>query len=225
MPDWLTADVSGEGPVALKILAVRLGLSLFFGGLVAAVYRASYGRDKADAVVMHTTLVLLCVLIAMVSLVIGNSVARAFSLVGALSIVRFRTVVDDTRDTAFVIFAVIVGMAVGTGQFLVPVAGIPAVGLAAIGMHRFRRESSSAFDGTLTVRVGLGRDAESLLALPLAHHVERRRLLSVGTTKQGAALELAYGVRLKSEISLANLVMELNQIEGIQSVEIRRGSA
>jgi hypothetical protein len=134
-------------------------------------------------------------------------------------------VVDDTRDTAFVIFAVIVGMAVGTGQFLVPVAGIPAVGLAAIGMHRFRRESSSAFDGTLTVRVGLGRDAESLLALPLAHHVERRRLLSVGTTKQGAALELAYGVRLKSEISLANLVMELNQIEGIQSVEIRRGSA
>jgi hypothetical protein len=50
-------------------------------------------------------------------------------------------------------------------------------------------------------------------------------LLSVGTTKQGAALELAYGVRLKSEISLANLVMELNQIEGIQSVEIRRGSA
>lgn len=225
MPEWLTANVTGEAPIDLKTLVIRLGLSMVFGSLVAAVYRISYGREKADVVVMHTTLVLLCVLIAMVSMVIGNSVARAFSLVGALSIVRFRTVVDDTRDTAFVIFAVIVGMAVGTGQFLVPVVGIPAVGLAAIGLSRIRIGKVGAVDGTLTVRIGLGRDAESLLAAPLAKHVERRRILSVGTTKQGAALELAYAVRLNSEAGLTNLVTELNQIEGIQSVEVRRGSA
>src|SRR5262249_7204142 len=147
---------------------------------------------------------------------------RAFSLVGALSIVRFRTVVDDTRDTAFVIFAVIVGMAVGTGQFLVPVVGIPVVGLAAIGLHRSRSGNSTPIEGTLTVRIGLGRDAESLLAVPLASHVERRRLISVGTTKQGAALELEYAVRLKSETDLTGLVTDLNQVEGIQSVEIKR---
>ena len=50
---------------------------------------------------------LLTILIAMVTMVIGNNMARAFGLVGALSIVRFRTVVEDTRDTAFVIFAVV----------------------------------------------------------------------------------------------------------------------
>ena len=59
---------------------------------------------------------LLSILIAMVTQVIGDNVARAFSLVGALSIVRFRTVVRDTVDTAFVIFAVAVGMAVGAGH-------------------------------------------------------------------------------------------------------------
>lgn len=225
MLDWLTNDIAGEGPISLKVLAARLGLSLVFGGLVAMVYRASHGREKADAIVMHSTLVLLCVLIAMVSLVIGNSVARAFSLVGALSIVRFRTVVDDTRDTAFVIFAVIVGMAVGTGQFLVPVAGIPAVGLAAIGLNRFRNGAGASVDGTLTVRVGLGRDAEALLAGPLAKHADRRRLLSVGTAKQGAAVELSYSLRLKSEAALTGLVNELNQIEGVQSVEVRRSTA
>ena len=50
---------------------------------------------------------LLSILIAMVTQVIGDNIARAFSLVGALSIVRFRTVVRDTQDTAYVIFAVV----------------------------------------------------------------------------------------------------------------------
>jgi hypothetical protein len=61
------------------------------------------------------TLVLLTVLIALVTKVIGNNSARAFSLVGTLALFRFRTVVEDTRDTAFVIFAVVIGMAVGAG--------------------------------------------------------------------------------------------------------------
>ncbi|MBI3864811.1 MAG: DUF4956 domain-containing protein [Planctomycetia bacterium] len=222
MPDWLAPDLAGQGPNGIKVLAVRLGLSLLFGGIVAVVYRASHGREKADDVTLQATLVLLCMLIAMVSLVIGSDIARAFSLVGALSIVRFRTVVDDTRDTAFVIFAVIVGMAVGSGQYLVPAVGVPAVGLVAVGLHRLQNGNGGLVDGMLTVRIGLGRDAESLLAAPLDRHVVRRRLLSVGTTKQGAALELGYAVRLKSEAGLSGLVTELNQVEGIQSVEVRR---
>ena len=69
-------------------------------------------NDEAES--FTVTLVLLTILIAMVTQVIGDNVARAFSLVGALSIVRFRTVVRDTQDTAYVIFAVAVGMAVGS---------------------------------------------------------------------------------------------------------------
>ena len=77
---------------------------------------------------------LLAVLIAMVTQVIGDSVARAFSLVGALSIVRFRTVVRDTQDTAFVIFAVVVGMAVGARDPWVALIGLAIVGAAAFVM-------------------------------------------------------------------------------------------
>jgi hypothetical protein len=225
MLDWLKTDIAAEGPIGFQALALQLVLSLFLGGLVAVVYRISHGREKPEAVVMQTTLVLLCVLIALVSLVIGNSVARAFSLVGALSIVRFRTVVDYTRDTAFVIFAVIVGMAVGTGQYLVPVAGIPTVAVAAVLLNYLGQARRAMIDGTLTVRMGLGRDPGALLQGPLAAHVQSHRLLSVGTTKQGAALEMTYAVRLKSETSLAGLVTVLNQIEGIQGVEIRRSAS
>ena len=70
--------------------------------------------EEAESFV--ATLVLLTILIAMVTQVIGDNIARAFSLVGALSIVRFRTVVRDTQDTAYVIFAVAVGMAVGANH-------------------------------------------------------------------------------------------------------------
>ena len=66
---------------------------------------------------------LLSALIAMVAQVVGNNAALAFSLVGALSIVRFRTVVRDTEDTAFVIFAVVVGMSVGVHNLMVASIG------------------------------------------------------------------------------------------------------
>ena len=99
--------------------------------------------------------------------VIGNNVARAFSLVGALSIVRFRTVVDDTRDTAFVMFAVIIGMAVGAGQYLVPAAGIPTIALAALAMNQLGQGRRLLIDGTLTVRLGLGRRSRQARLRPL----------------------------------------------------------
>src|SRR5215471_708600 len=137
MPDWLVEGAPTEMPVLLQTMALRLGLALVFGGLVAVIYRGTHARDKADGHALATTLVLLSVLIAMVSLVMGNSVARAFSLVGALSIVRFRTVVEDTRDTAFVIFSVIVGMAAGAGLLLVPLVGIPTVGVSALLLDRW----------------------------------------------------------------------------------------
>src|SRR5688500_2073267 len=100
MLDWLTESVSLSSAISAEQVLVRLIVAAVYGACVALIYRASHGRHEPDARTLITTLMLLSILIAMVSMVIGDSVARAFSLVGALSIVRFRTVVDDTRDTA-----------------------------------------------------------------------------------------------------------------------------
>src|ERR1043165_2585027 len=96
----------------------------FFGGLlVAAIYKGTRPRRHITPS-FPPTLVLLAILIAMVTQVIGDSLARAFGLVGALSIVRFSTVVRDTQDTAFVIFAVVIGMAFGAGSYVIPPGGV-----------------------------------------------------------------------------------------------------
>src|SRR5436190_19213201 len=143
MPEWLTGGPLPPGALAPELVVLRLVQAACLGFLVAAVYFATQRKKRAEASSFVATLVLLTVLIAMVSQVIGDSVARAFSLVGALSIVRFRTVVDDTRDTAFVIFAVIVGMAIGGGLYSIATVGLAVGGLAAFTV-RTRRHTSWA---------------------------------------------------------------------------------
>src|SRR6059058_5955064 len=130
MPDFLKSPF-GSGPdVAPLDVLMRLLAALALGGVVAWIYRRTR-KSSEVAASFPITLVLLSILIAMVTQVIGDNVARAFSLVGALSIVRFRTIVRDTQDTAYVIFAVAVGMAVGAKDLWVGVMGIGVVGFAA----------------------------------------------------------------------------------------------
>jgi hypothetical protein len=214
MPDWLHkalgAEVSGEDSL---VLVARLAISLALGALVVAVYRGTRSATNVTPS-FPATLVLLTVLIAMITQVIGDNVARAFSLVGALSIVRFRTVVRDTKDTAFVIFAVGVGMAVGAGQPHVAVLGLTAVSVAAV-----------LFSGAmeLSVRCGWTADLEAKLLAALAPHALGVEELSVGTVRGGSALDLAYRVRLLPGVSATRVVMELQRLEGVQSVELRKG--
>lgn len=223
--DWLRDVAADETPIGVDETLRRLGLSLAAGFVVAGVYVIGMGRRREETATLPTTLVLLTVVIAVVTLVIGNSVARAFGLVGALSIVRFRTVVEDTRDTAFVIFAVVVGMAIGAGFPLLAAMGVPAILIGALLMRWVNgrpvplRPSEAA---TLTVRVGLGTDPEALLGTIFAQHFADIRLTNTSTAKQGAAVEATYKVRLRQPGKAFALVSELNKVEGVQGVELKQ---
>lgn len=226
MPDFLNVrDVLASG-IQPDVVAIRLAMSLVGGGLVALIYRRT--RNAADIVPSFPgTLVLLAVLIAMVTQVIGDNVARAFSLVGALAIVRFRTVVRDTQDTAYVIFAVVVGMALGAGDVWVAVLGLLVVAVGAFLMSRRSKVeplTSASYTHLLHVRVGLGHDVDALVASATEPGVVDCHLLSVSTAKQGLSVEATYDVRLSPAISPADLVAALNRLDGIQSVELQRKS-
>jgi uncharacterized membrane protein YhiD involved in acid resistance len=217
-------------PAAPLIVLGRLVEALFFGVVVAFIYRRT--RSSSETSPSFTvTLVLLSILIAMVTQVIGDNVARAFSLVGALSIVRFRTVVRDTQDTAFVIFAVAVGMAVGAGYPWLAVAGLTVVAIAAFAMNSRDRVSgartsgASSTDGEpfeLQVRVGIGHDPQVAVAPALDLHAVDRRLISLSTARQGLAIDATFHTDLRSSASADALLRALNTTEGIQSVTLNR---
>jgi hypothetical protein len=220
MPDFLTSAFHSNTEVAPLNVLLRLFAALVFGGAVAWVYRRARG-PAASSGSFPGTLVLLAVLIAMVTQVIGDNVARAFSLVGALSIVRFRTVVRDTQDTAYVIFAVVVGMAVGSQNLWVAGIGLVVVGAAAWLLRR-TDGGGDANAWILSVRVGLGLNHEALTAAALAPHLQKRELMSVETARQGVSLDLVYEVQLRSDASVSAALKDLHRIEGVQDVSFKR---
>jgi hypothetical protein len=218
MPDWLK---SVEGPaIGPLTILVRLLSALVAGSLVVLVYRRS--RSPVEQTPSFpATLLLMTVLIAMATLVIGESIARAFSLVGSLSIVRFRTVVRDTLDTAYVIFAVVVGMAVGANSLAVVAIGLTVVGLAAFIMRtRPARRAASLPTMSLTVRMGLGDQTAVAIEPVLDEHLAERRLLSMSTVKQGMALDASYEIQLRRDRPIDGLVKALNLVEGVHGVDV-----
>ena len=205
-------------------LLKRLALALVLGCLVAVVYRLTQ-RDTPTTPSFVATLVLLCVIIAVVTQVVGDNVGRAFTLVGALSIVRFRTVVEDTHDTAFVIFAVVVGMAAGLGNLQAGIIGLCFVGGAAFLLWALQRYTFAIqADWTLQLRVGTSAGGEMPWDRVFVRFCDQAELQSTATARQGAALDLTYKVRLKAGVTPLQFLNELNRLEGIQNLELKRNS-
>ncbi len=222
MPEFLTSPFATDIAVSPVDIFLRLAVAVLLGCVVAWIYvRTSREGESGSSFLI--TLVLLSVLIAMVTQVIGNNVARAFSLVGALSIVRFRTVVRDTRDTAYVIFAVVVGMAVGAANLWVAVIGVVIVGMVSFVIaSRSSFAAGLAAPYTLRLRMGLGHDLEAVAGRTLNHYCIARRLLSVATNRQGAALEFIIETRMRPGSSSEEMVKALNLLEGIQDIRLER---
>jgi len=222
VPEFLSPPAAGT--VSLVNVALRLVVALLLGAAIAWVY----GRARSEPPSSFTaTLVLLSVLIAMVTLVIGDNVARAFSLVGALSIVRFRTVVRDTQDTAYVIFAVAVGMAVGASNLWVAVLGFVVVSAGAFALKRETVSEERLHERLpfrLEVRLDLGLEANTLLRPSLDAYFHAWRVVGASTVKQGTATEVSYLGTLRREDSVHELVGALNTIQGVRSVTVARAS-
>jgi hypothetical protein len=222
MPDFLKTTFANGPEVSPANISIRLALALALGWVVAFIYTRTRSKTEISPT-FPTTLVLLSVLIAMVTQVIGDNVARAFSLVGALSIVRFRTVVRDTQDTAYVIFAVVVGMAVGAQNPWVAFIGLGIIGVASFAMAwRPGGVPGAKLGYLLSVRVEAGKDLEKLAGGILGQQLQSRELMSVSTAKQGASLEYIYQVYMRGAGVPEELVKTLNQLEGVQSVELQQ---
>ena len=219
MPDFLKVLATEQATADPWMILSRLVTALLLGAIVAWIYRRTTGL--AHSVSFPTTLVLLAVLIAMVTQVIGDNVARAFSLVGALSIVRFRTVVRDTRDTAFVIFSVVAGMAAGSQNLWVAVLGILVAGTAAFVLARgINHGPVEVF--VLRIRAVPELNLELLLAEHVGSLATEFRLMNMAATGQGGGVEGTYQFRLRGDFGAEEIAKTIAKIEGIQEVRFSR---
>jgi hypothetical protein len=221
LSDFFQAIAADVPPISARDAMVRLLGAALLGWIVAWVYARTRPPSKS-AGSFRGTLVLLAILIAIVTQVVGGNTARAFSLVGALSIVRFRTVVQDTQDTAFVIFAVVMGMAAGANDIWISVIGLGVVSAAAFVMReRVAPGAGPALPFVLSLRTGLGDDVDALVRAPFAAHVRKHRLVSMETVRQGTAIEASYQVEFRTDGSAEGLLKALNRTDGVQNVQLQ----
>jgi hypothetical protein len=222
MPGWFHSVLSSNSEATPMALGGRMGIALLLGLAVVGVYRWARRGESVQATFL-TTLVLLAILIAMATQIIGDNVARAFSLVGALSVVRFRTVVKDTQDTAFVILAVVAGMSAGANHLAVGLVGLAVVVAASpLLWPPGRRDAWLRCDGKLALRVGQSDGSQSAVEDLLARSTFRFDLVEVETARKGASLDLVYHVRLRAGETPSGLIAGLTLLAGVENVGLSR---
>jgi len=153
----ITRTGAARGEPSLESTSLTLLLAFVLGQLVAFVYaRTHSGVSYSRA--FTQSLVLIAMVIALALHVIGSNIAAAFGLMGALAIIRFRNVLKDTRDTAFVFISLVLGMAVGVERYSASLVGTFGLLLAAGSLTLTGFGSRGRFDGHLSVQVAGGAD-------------------------------------------------------------------
>jgi hypothetical protein len=150
-------------------------------------------------------------------LAVGNNLARAFGLFGALALVRFRTPIKDTRDTAFLFMAVGIGIAVGSQNVKIAILGTLVLSLLALYLFWTGFGARIKHDGLLRFYL-----PTSIPALVL-HDVLHRHCATfalVQARDAGTNQEFAYRVRLGDTRNSENLLSDMRRLQGISGLSL-----
>lgn len=206
-------ETSGElqiGTVVLNIsMAAVLGFLIFISYFIT--HRGTIYSKKFNA-----SLVVLTVLTGTVMTVIGNNIALSLGMVGALSIVRFRTAIKDSRDTVYIFWTIIVGICCGVGDFMVAVVGsiITFIVLFILGAIKN--------DNRMLIIIRGARNKQSIVTGYIFKTFKNKAILRVKNTTENT-MELIYEVSsslLKKKEKDINITDALYDLGGIEYVNI-----
>jgi Domain of unknown function (DUF4956) len=209
-------------------VVLTLTLSFVLAVLIGYVYRATY-RGTAYTQSYVQTLVLMAMVVAVIMLIIGSNIARAFTLVGALSIIRFRNAIKDTRDVGFIFFAMAAGMACGTRFYFLGIVATVTISLLILAMVRFDLFARPIAQQVLKVRIPSDMTPDLVLREPFSRYLNRYDLVAMETVQAGLLTELVYTVEMKrpadaqallATLSLANNNNKVLLFTGVQEIDL-----
>ncbi|WP_129843960.1 DUF4956 domain-containing protein [Streptomyces sp. RFCAC02] len=213
-------DLSGTFSTADIILCLVLSFAL--STLVGYVYRGTH-RNVSYSQSFVQTLVIIGMIVAIILLVVGSNLARAFSLVGALSVVRFRNAVKETRDVGFIFLVMGLGMACGARFYTLAVLGGVVICAVILVMSRFDMFHLNVQRQVVKAQVPSGGDWTPGIEDVLVRFTTEFELVSTETIRGGALTELFYTVRLKKGQKPGALVAALQERTQGQRVAVLTG--
>ena len=212
--DWFADQLSNFTPLNV---AIALLVALAAGAIIALVYKKTY-RGVLYSPSFTLTLILLCLVTTPVVMCIGSNVALSMGMVGALSIVRFRTAVKDPLDTAYMFWSITMGILIGSNAHIIAIVAVVGISviLLALSFLKFRKpnayllvlhyttENENAYDNQRVSNV------ESEIESELKHSATTHRLRSKTVTRGGT--EMTLEVRLDHR---ADIVRNMLNIPGV----------
>lgn len=189
MNKYLFELINSAGNLSIQDIILRIGVSAILGIIVYLSYRFSH-TGTIYSTKFNITLLTLTILTATVMTVIGNNVALSLGMVGALSIIRFRTSIKDSRDTVYIFWTIIIGICCGVGDFAVAAIGSAIVFLVLLIFGRIKNEHR------LLLIIRCERDKEDPVRRALFEYFPTPPVLKAENTTSESA-ELLYELNRK----------------------------
>jgi uncharacterized membrane protein YhiD involved in acid resistance len=214
----LLAVQSGTANATLITLAYTLILTFILSSVIAWTYEKtflglSYSRNFVQAIVLSA------VVAATVMQAIGDNVGRGLGMMGALSVVRFRTSFKDPRDIMFVFASLGAGIGCGVYAWGAAVGGTIAFSAVAFLLSRTGLGTKHFFDGMLRFALPNEPKVRGQIEDIMKSSLKTFILITMREVDGGARLDVAYQIRLRATKPAAEILSELSKIEGISDVQ------
>ena len=198
-------------PTSFPVILLSMVLALLAGMFIAWIYRRNY-RGVMYSNNFTLTLIMMTLITCPVVMCIRESIQLSMGMVGALSIVRFRTAVKDPLDTAYMFWALTMGILLGAGQFFLTACAVVGIGLLLTVIVHIQSKGMNSF--LLVIR--MGEEAErSANQIVNGNSVRLSQLKS--KTVSAAGIEATYEVRVDKPDALLN---KLRNIPGIHDATL-----
>lgn len=210
------------GTFSMADVGIALLLSFVLSALVAKLYQKTHKGTSYMQSFVHT-LVINSMVVTVIMLIVGSNIARAFSLVGALSIIRFRNAIKDSRDVGFIFLTMAIGMATGTKFYLLAIVTTLVISLVILLMNRFNWYGRPLSSQILKIQLADGVNFEKLFDDVFVKYTEMSDLISADSIRAGSEVELVYNVRMKKKADKAKLISDLKKLNGNLTVNLLTG--
>ncbi|MGC9943985.1 MAG: DUF4956 domain-containing protein [Verrucomicrobiota bacterium] len=213
MDDFLTIYGTTQWLGAEQIIASLL-ICFVLTSALATIYRWTFQSLSYSRSFVHT-MILSSMVVAVIIMTVGNSLARGLGILGSLAIVRFRTPVRDTRDLAFLFACLGIGVACGSAVYGVAVIGTVMIGGAAMLLHwspfASRRQHEALLRFVLPPDSPSGEKVKAIMQRTCSAF----SLIAMREIHQGALVEHCYQVRLLDPSYQSEIISSLGQIHDL----------
>lgn len=207
--------------VTIRDVLANLGVALLCGFLISLVYRYTYKGLNYSAT-FAVSIVMLTMITSIVIMVIGNNLARAFGMVGAMSIIRFRTAVKDAADIMFIFFGLTIGLACGVKLYAIAFTSTLFVSGTYILFSLFDFGLVKRTEYLLQILVSSPDEGETLFEDIIRRHASRFRLVNSKLIGEPGTetLELSYHVFLKDQLRGNRMIADIKRLPQVRHVNL-----